>query len=886
MMLRVYSALLAALLLLSPCARSYAAERSDPDARPGWIDPGWRRTVARHTVTFDETGQSDEVFEFEIKALDEKGAEAIAQQKFQYNSYFDELSSTELATYKADGSVVAVDERAIRDQPASTDSSSPYFDEVRDRIIAFPHVAAGDSIRGRLVYKARQARFPGEFARVWSEPASQPHELLEVIVDGPASKPLRIALRNAEHQEEKVNDRIVHRVRFRQVLPRPGQIDDEALSYAARFEASTFADYAAFASTLNARNAPMAQPDEKIARLSREIVGDAAGSRAKIERIYNWVARNIRYVGIGLEDGGWTSQPASAVLASRYGDCKAHATLLKALLAAQGIEANLVAANAGARYTLSEVATPNFDHAIVYVPEIDQYLDPTASLLAFGSLPSELAGKPVLNIDKGTLGRIPLIDTARFRLAAETDYVLDKDGKREARSILSGTGIGAQLGRVFAQSLDDTNRRMTAKRLIEQAGLTGSGDYTYPNPRELTDDFAITSTFQITKPVGLNRPNRVRMLPLTDPRRSLLRLALRQSDGRPFMCRPMEYREAASLTIPDNLFFYEKPAPIDYSHTFEGRTGYGSVHGRIEVRGTIEVDGKTIRSNAVLRLTLDAAVCPAEFGAIVEKAFDKLDEFRYAPIGLTPQGTFSVIEVSADYTEGANAYLAHDFERAMERLKPLAEIGNARAQAYLGAMYRDGSGTRRDVVEAARWFRLSAEQGDAYGQEQLAYLQETGPGHFRDEKQAADWYAKAAEQGQTYSQARLAAMYRDGRGVPQDFALAFDLFSRAAGQGSAYAQTSLGLLHIKGQGVPQDLAKGISLLRMAADQNDSWAQYNLGWAYESGTGVPKDTQQAIKWYAKASDRGNEQAGAHLYELTRGGGSFWGSLFNRLGLARW
>ncbi|WP_240535210.1 DUF3857 domain-containing protein [Bradyrhizobium sp. YR681] len=874
------------MLLLSPCMRSYAADSSGPDAKPGWIDPGWRRTLARHTVTFDEAGLSNEVFEFEIKALDEKGAEAIAQQRFQYNSYFEELSSTELATHKADGGVVAVDERAIRDQPASTDSSSPYFDEVRDRIIAFPHVAAGDSIRGRLVYKAKQARFPGEFARVWSQRASRPPELLEVIVDGPASRPLRIALRNAEHQEERVNDRIVHRVRFRLEVPRPGQIDDEVLSYAARFEASTFADYAAFAATLNARNAPMARPDEKITRLSREITGDASSSRAKIERIYNWVARNIRYVGIGLEDGGWTSQPASAVLASRYGDCKAHATLFKALLAAQGIEANLVAVNAEARYTLTEVATPNFDHAIAYVPEIDQYLDPTASLFAFGSLPPELAGKPVLNIDKGTLGRIPLIDTARFRLSAETDYVLDKDGRREARSILSGTGIGAQLGRVFAQGLDETDRRMTAKRLIEQAGLTGSGDYSYPNPRELTDDFAITSTFQITKPVGLDRPNRVRMLPLTDPRRSLLRLAVRQSNGQPFACRPMEYREIASLKIPDNLFFYEKPAPIDYSQPFEGRTGFGSVHGRIEVRGTIVLNGKTIRSDVVLRLMFDAPVCPAEFAAMIEKGFDKLDEFRLSPIGLTPEGPFSIIEVSADYTEGANAYLAHDFERAMERLKPLAEIGNARAQAHLGAMYRDGSGTKRDAGEAVRWFRRSAEQGDAYSQEQLAYLQETGPGQVRDEKQAADWYAKAAEQGKAYSQARLAAMYRDGRGVPQDFAQAFDLFSRAAGQGSTYAQMSLGLLYIKGQGVPQDLAKGISMLRMAADQNDGWAQYNLGWAYESGTGVPKDTQQAIKWYSKASDRGNEQAGARLYDLTRSGGSFWGSLFSRLSLARW
>jgi transglutaminase-like putative cysteine protease len=171
---------------------------------------------------------------------------------------------------------------------------------------------------------------------------------------------------------------------------------------------------------LRARNAPMAQPDDALKELSATIVGDATDRRVKVERIHNWVARNIRYVGIGFEDGGWTSQPASAVLASRYGDCKAHATILKALLAAQGIEANLVAVNADAQYTLTEVATPNFDHAIVYVPELDQYLDPTAQLLAFGALSPGLSGKPALNIDKGTIDRIPVAKPDRLVVTAET----------------------------------------------------------------------------------------------------------------------------------------------------------------------------------------------------------------------------------------------------------------------------------------------------------------------------------------------------------------------------------------------------------------------------------------------------------------------------------
>lgn len=114
MIARVSSALLLLLISLT----QVAADASDP-ANTGhgsvWVDPGWRRTVARYVVTFDEQGLSTTVFDFEIQALNEKGAKEIAQQTTAYNSYFDELSASDLATVKADGSVITVD-----DAPSAT----------------------------------------------------------------------------------------------------------------------------------------------------------------------------------------------------------------------------------------------------------------------------------------------------------------------------------------------------------------------------------------------------------------------------------------------------------------------------------------------------------------------------------------------------------------------------------------------------------------------------------------------------------------------------------------------------------------------------------------------------------------------------------------------
>jgi transglutaminase-like putative cysteine protease len=836
------------LSLIPPAIVAHAAETSRTDQGAVWVDPGWRRTVSRQSVTFDEQGLSTTVFEFEIQALDEKGARAISQQVFSYNSYFSELTCSDLATLKADGSVIAVDERVIRDQPASADASSPYFDEQRQRIIAYPHVDAGDKIKGRLVTQAKRPMFAGEFARYWSQSADQPPELIELTLDGPASRPLHVAARNVEHRETRDGQRIVHHVRFRQETPKPRQMDIDRFDDARRFEVSTFADYAAFAAMLNARNAPMAVPDETMRKLSTEIAGDAGTTRERVERIYNWVARNIRYVGIGLEDGGWTSQPASAVLASRFGDCKAYATVLKALLAAQGIEANLVAVNADGQYTLTAVATPNFNHAIVYVPQVDQYLDPTASLLAFGSLPPNLRGKPALNIDKGTIASIPVAPPERFTLAAVTDYTLASDGTRQARSILSGTGLGALIGRTVAQALEASDRQSVARKQIEQALLSGTGDYAFPNPRELSDSYAITANFQISKRVDLEEPSRIRMLPLTDIRPTLWMLASDGASGQPFRCRSFEYREISSLSLPEGTNVHEKPAPVDYAANFNGSTPYGAATGRIEVRGSAALDGRTVRSQAVVRLTLDAAVCPPEFAAAIKTGLDKFSTFRYGPVGLTPKPPANVRDVNSEFDEGEKAFMAKEFKLAMTRLKPFAEDGNARAQSYVGSMYETGRGVERDYGEARRWFLKAAEQGDAYSQSHIGYFYEQGMGVERDAKLASEWYAKAADQGY------------------------------------AWAQMSLGMLYVHGRGVPVDVTKAMFWLRNAADRNESRAQYNLGWAYESGTGVPRDTQEAIKWYGKAADAGIQEASVRLARLTAAN-SFWGTLFRHLGQSK-
>jgi hypothetical protein len=61
---------------------------------------------------------------------------------------------------------------------------------------------------------------------------------------------------------------------------------------------------------------------------------------------------------------------------------------------------------------------------------------------------------------------------------------------------------------IDAGSFDDA-KRFEVSTFIEQAGLLGTGDYAFPNPRELSDNYAILASFQIAKPVELGAPLRI-----------------------------------------------------------------------------------------------------------------------------------------------------------------------------------------------------------------------------------------------------------------------------------------------------------------------------------------------------------------------------------------
>jgi hypothetical protein len=182
-----------------------------------------------------------------------------------------------------------------------------------------------------------------------------------------------------------------------------------------------------------------------------------------------------------------------------------------------------------------------------------------------------------------------------------------------------------------------------------------------------------------------------------------------------------------------------------------------------------------------------------------------------------------IISVADELQDATSAYSRGDYSVAFNRLRKLADTGDANAETRLGQMYWNGQAVEQDFSMAARLYLLAAQQGYAKAQVLLGQLYFEGIGVAENDVEAANWFRAAAEQHVAAAESILAFMYRNGRGVKQSDTEAAKWFRRAADQGDANAQWRLGDLYRLGQGVPQDYVLAHMWFNLSASRGDTTA---------------------------------------------------------------
>jgi TPR repeat protein len=153
----------------------------------------------------------------------------------------------------------------------------------------------------------------------------------------------------------------------------------------------------------------------------------------------------------------------------------------------------------------------------------------------------------------------------------------------------------------------------------------------------------------------------------------------------------------------------------------------------------------------------------------------------------------------------------------------IALLASTSATPSAAGPYEDGDRAfhRKDYAEAMQAWRPLAENGDARAQAAIASLYLNGLGVPPDAALAMQWCSKAAEQGNARAQYLLGSMYRDGRGVGKDLPRAVALLRKAADQDFPWAQYNLGLMYFVGEGVPIDYMEAYHWLTLAAAKRPS-----------------------------------------------------------------
>jgi Domain of Unknown Function with PDB structure (DUF3857)/Transglutaminase-like superfamily len=168
------------------------------------------------------------------------------------------------------------------------------------------------------------------------------------------------------------------------------------------------------------------------------LVDGLTDDHQKIRVLYGFLQQNTHYVGIELGIGGWQPYDASYVYSRKYGDCKALANYMVALLKEAGIRACSVLIRSGAEAPPIDTgfACSQFNHviAVAFTGKDSVWLECTSSTLPAGYLSSFTADRDALLLDEhgGHIIHTPVYGVRENRLLRIAKGSIDDKGDLQA----------------------------------------------------------------------------------------------------------------------------------------------------------------------------------------------------------------------------------------------------------------------------------------------------------------------------------------------------------------------------------------------------------------------------------------------------------------------
>jgi hypothetical protein len=427
------------------------------------------------SVVYQADGQFSNTSRTVRLVLSPAGKHAAAAASLDYAKDAETMEVLQARVIRADGTIVAVPAANIKDTEQSGDMNI-YDPNGRSVKITVDGVAVGDAVDITSKLTRRTPTRVGFFNDIFNFQSGDPIIEASYSVDGPKSLPLTAEIYHPERGSKIVATRAPagDRIQYRWTTRNEPQLVPEALMpYMTELPTlivTTDPSWEHFSTWWSQVTAPQMAASDAIKQKVAELTKDKKTDDEKIHALYDFVAADVRYRGLGVGPRtGYTPRRADDTYSSRWGVCRDVAILLTTMLRTGGFEAYPVLTNVGDP-VLPKVAYDGFNHAIVAMPRKGggwTYLDPTAKNSS-DLLPGyEREQSSLVCTDKGEkLGIIPPIVPDANLGHAVAKSVIGPDGSLTSTVTMSTKGVFDLVLRSVAAMMPADQQRETAEQLI------------------------------------------------------------------------------------------------------------------------------------------------------------------------------------------------------------------------------------------------------------------------------------------------------------------------------------------------------------------------------------------------------------------------------------
>ncbi|HEX3187759.1 MAG TPA: DUF3857 domain-containing protein [Pyrinomonadaceae bacterium] len=576
-------------------ARAQTIKLQDPP-RPAGQKPDYSQeavvieqlsTVYRYES--DGTGQRE--LTMRIKIQSDAGVERFGQLVFPYTSANEKLEMDYVRVRKADGSVVSATAADVQDLSAPLAREAPIYTDLRQKHITVPGLRPGDQLEYHLVWNIQTPLAKNHF---WVE-----HDFVErgpivlsdeLVVNIPATSKVKLKteagyeptvkeesgrrtytwkkaqLKRAADEEEKEKEKAEAAEDEEVEEKDPDEIRPHV-------QLTTFQSWAEVGQWYEELQRDRVVPDAKIKIKAEEIIKGRATEKEKVTALYEYVAKNFRYVSLSLGQSRYQPHAAAEVMSNQYGDCKDKHTLLASMLAATGVRAYPVLINSARKLDVDVPSPGQFDHVITAIQMGNETLwaDTTSEIAPAGLLSPRLRNKKGLMVPISGPARLETTPAEPPFLSSELvtmEGTVDDLGKVTARGRLVLHGDSEMYMRYMFRRTPKGDWKSLGFYLSMAGGLPGEvTDIKATDPADLEKPFEVE--FNVSRKDFLDWSSKKLKVPLPFPSFSLNPLYGRTSKSKKPLeiGPPIDVSYSLKLTIPAK-YQSRLPLPLKVSRDY------------------------------------------------------------------------------------------------------------------------------------------------------------------------------------------------------------------------------------------------------------------------------------------------------------------------------